>query len=135
MCGRPPPGKVFFGSEDGVGRCGHVSGLLLRSHMTAGPDEVRGTRSHSGHRAGKAQTGNCGLFRSPVATVSSSRLQHLTNLFVSQSGSNDSSSRLRPELLISGQQRPDDPRHFVGKRDCCQLVGLAGEQLARPPCG
>jgi hypothetical protein len=30
MCGRPPHGKMFLGEDDERGRCGHVSGLLMR---------------------------------------------------------------------------------------------------------
>jgi hypothetical protein len=71
MCGRPPPGKMFFGDDDSVGQVQSCVRPLLAVHMTAGPDEVRGVCSHSGHRVLRRRLA-LGFDRSSVSTVSSS---------------------------------------------------------------
>src|SRR3954466_11446718 len=40
ICGRPPPRKVFYSFFDQIA-CVHMSGLFVRSHMSAGQDGFR----------------------------------------------------------------------------------------------
>jgi hypothetical protein len=40
ICGRPPPRKGVGQCFDRIA-CGHMSGLLLQSHVTAGQDGIR----------------------------------------------------------------------------------------------
>ena len=44
ICGRPPSRKRIWAWFDRIA-CGHMSGLLVRSHMTVGQDGFRDTRS------------------------------------------------------------------------------------------
>jgi hypothetical protein len=48
ICGRPPPCKVLGSCFDRIA-CDHMSGLCVRSHMTAGQDGFRDASSkHQG---------------------------------------------------------------------------------------
>ena len=47
MCGWPPAGKGFPRVLIEPASCGHVSGLLVRLDMAAGPDGNRGSRTES----------------------------------------------------------------------------------------
>ena len=53
ICGRPPPRKMFLQCFDQIA-CAHMSGLVARSHVSAGQDGFRdkGSKQHSGQIEG-----------------------------------------------------------------------------------
>ena len=122
--------QVLFDVLAVVG-CGHVSGLLTRFNMTAGPDEVRGSDpiqviallGASPHWSGYSDPGS-----RPIAITSSAPRQS----GCPPSFRSDADLYGWPERLIARQERPADPCHLVRQCHGHNLVRLSHQKAARP---
>ena len=113
--------------------CSHVSGLLTRPVIAAGPNAIRGIGSQSQARARSALTqagfpdprydGSCITSRSPCQALQ--LLWFVCALNPPQ--------RLRAfDRIATAQQRPGDARELVGQRHRGNLGRLAGDEFGQP---